>query len=187
MRDGKLWRASALALIVALAVMTVGVIAGCGGRDETTTTTSPSPGASSGSGIKVTKIAVITPEKGNDYGWNQQGVEGAQAAAAAVGAECIVQDGAGYGDITPIMNQLAAEEPQLIFPWASGYNTVGPQVGQQVGIAVTSSDPGTESANVPNLVQAVETNGQNGGISRVSSPARRARPARSPSWCPPRT
>jgi len=163
MRDGKLWRASALALILALAVMTVGVIAGCGGREETTTTTSPSPGASSASGIKVTKIAVITPEKGNDYGWNQQGVEGAQAAAAAVGAECIVQDGAGYGDITPIMNQLAAEEPQLIFPWASGYNTVGPQVGQQVGIAVTSSDPGTDSANVPNLVQAVETNGQNGG------------------------
>ena len=43
--------------------------------------------------------------------------------------QCIVQDGAGYGDITPIMNQLATQNPQLIFPWASGYNTVAPQHG----------------------------------------------------------
>jgi basic membrane protein A len=163
MRDGRLLRVIAVALILALAVVAVGVVAGCGSRSDTTTTTSPSPGSSSGSGIKVTKVAVITPEKGNDMGWNQQGVEGAQAAAASVGAECIVQDGAGYGDITPIMNQLATQEPQLIFPWASGYNTVGPQVAQQLQIAVTASDPGTESANVPQLVQAMETNGQDGG------------------------
>ncbi len=160
MRDGKLRGVVALVLILVIAVMAVAVVAGCGGRE--TDTESPSPGAS-GSGVEVTKIAVITPEKGNDYGWNQQGVEGAKAAAASVGAECIVQDGAGYGDITPIMNQLAGEDPQLIFPWASGYNTVGPQMAQQLNIAVTSSDPGSEEANVPGLVQAVETNGQNGG------------------------
>ena len=159
MRDGKLWRASALALILALAVVTAGVIAGCGGRSADTT--SPSPAASSG--VTLTKIAVITPEKGNDFGWNQQGVEGAQAAADAIGAELIVQDGAGYGDITPIMNQLVDAGAEFIFPWASGYNTVGPQVAQQTGVPVTASDPGTESANVPNLVQAMETNGQNGG------------------------
>jgi len=74
-----------------------------------------------------------------------------------------VQDGAGYGDITPIMNQLVDAGAEFIFPWASGYNTVGPQVAQQTGVPVTASDPGTESANVPNLVQAMETNGQNGG------------------------
>jgi len=159
MRDGKVWRASALALILALAVVTAGVIAGCGGRSADTT--SPSPAASSG--VTLTKIAVITPEKGNDFGWNQQGVEGAQAAADAIGAELIVQDGAGYGDITPIMNQLVDAGAEFIFPWASGYNTVGPQVAQQTGVPVTASDPGTESANVPNLVQAMETNGQNGG------------------------
>jgi len=159
MRDGKLWKASALTLILALTVMTVSAIAGCGGRSDDTT--SPSPAASSG--VKLTKIAVITPEKANDFGWNQQGVEGAQAAADAIGAELIVQDGAGYGDITPIMNQLVEAGAEFIFPWASGYNTVGPQVAQQTGVPVTASDPGTESANVPNLVQAMETNGQNGG------------------------
>ncbi len=157
MRDGKVWKLTALVLIIALAV----VIAGCGGRDETTTEDSPSPGASSG--VTLTKIAVITPEKGNDFGWNQQGVEGAQAAADSIGAELIVQDGAGYGDITPIMNQLVDAGAEFIFPWASGYNTVGPQVAQQMGVPVTASDPGAESANVPQLVQAMETNGQNGG------------------------
>jgi len=159
MRDGKLWKASALTLILALTVMTVSAIAGCGGRSDDTT--SPSPAASSG--VKLTKIAVITPEKANDFGWNQQGVEGAQAAADAIGAELIVQDGAGYGDITPIMNQLVEAGAEFIFPWASGYNTVGPQVAQQTGVPVTASDPGSESANVPQLVQAMETNGQNGG------------------------
>ena len=161
MRDGKVGKLMALALILALGLVTVGVIAGCG-RSDDTTASSPSPGSSTAS-VTLTKIAVITPEKGNDFGWNQQGVEGAQKAADAIGAELIVQDGAGYGDITPIMNQLVEAGAEFIFPWASGYNTVGPQVAQQTGVPVTASDPGNESANVPQLVQAMETNGQNGG------------------------
>ncbi len=159
MRGGKLRRVMALALVLALVVTAVALVAGCGGRSTSET----SPSASAGGGNTLTKIAVITPEKGNDYGWNQQGVEGAQKAADAIGAELIVQDGAGYGDITPIMNQLADAGAQFIFPWASGYNTVGPQMAKQLNIPVTASDPGSESANVPQLVQAMETNGQNGG------------------------
>ncbi|HJW75582.1 MAG TPA: BMP family ABC transporter substrate-binding protein [Thermoleophilia bacterium] len=148
---------AALAIIVLL--LAVLVAAGCG-REETTTSTA-SPAASPS--VQVTKMAVITPEKANDYGWNQQGVESAQNAADSVGAELIIQDGAGYGDITPIMNQLAGQDPDFIIPWASGYNTVGPQMAQQLQIPVTASDPGTESANVPGLVNAIETNGENGG------------------------
>ena len=159
MRGGKLRRVMALALVLALVVTAVALVAGCGGRSTSET----SPSASAGGGNTLTKIAVITPEKGNDYGWNQQGVEGAQKAADAIGAELIVQDGAGYGDITPNMNQLADAGAQFIFPWASGYNTVGPQMAKQLNIPGTASDPGSESANVPQLVQAMETNGQNGG------------------------
>jgi len=162
MRDHRNRRIVVGLLILALALSLVVLVAACGGRDDTTKDEGTAS-ASATPSVKVTKIAVITPEKGNDYGWNQQGVEGAQAAAESVGAECIVQDGAGYGDITPILNQLAAENPDLIFAWASGYNTVGPQMAQQLKIPITASDPGTESANVPGLVQAVETNGQNGG------------------------
>jgi len=158
MRAGRLLKASTSVLTLALAVTLVVLIVGCGGRSAGTA--SPSSGA--GAGVEVTKIAVITPEKANDYGWNQQAVAGAEAAAAAAGVECIVQDGAGYGDITPIMNQLAGDDPQLIFPWASGYNTVAPQVAQQARIAVTVNDAGSDSANVPGLVNDVETNSQNG-------------------------
>jgi basic membrane protein A len=160
MRDVKLLRVVTWALILALVVMAVAVIAGCSGRSETTTSTSPSAG--SGTGVKVTKVAVITPEKANDFGWNQQGVEGAKAAAASVGAQCIVQDGAGYGDITPILSQLAGQGPQLIYAWASGYNTVAPEVARQTGIPTMIVGAGGDAANVPGLVNDLETNSQNG-------------------------
>ena len=91
MRDG--WRSKARvpALTLVLAVAAAVALAGCAGR--ATATTSPSPGSSaSAGGVKVDKIAVVTPEKANDFGWNQQGVAGAEAAAVSAGAECIVQD-----------------------------------------------------------------------------------------------
>ena len=101
MREGKFHQGLVAALILVL-VLVLASAAACGGRDD-----SAEPAASESAGVELTKIAVITPEKGNDYGWNQQGVEGAQKAADAIGAELIVQDGAGYGDITPIMEQVA--------------------------------------------------------------------------------
>lgn len=156
MKCRRFLRLTAIMLVLTVLVAAVALSAGCGRDTE-------EPEASPSAGVQLTKIAVITPEKGNDYGWNQQGVEGAQAAADAIGAELIVQDGAGYGDITPIMEQLSSAGAEFIFPWASGYNTVGPTMAQQLNIPVTASDPGTEEANVPQLVQAMETNGQNGG------------------------
>ena len=131
---------------------------GCGGRGDSSAVTG-SPAA----GTDIEQVAIVTPEKANDYGWNQQGVAGVREAADVVGAELIVQDGAGYGDITPIMEQLAATGADFIVPWASGYNTVGPQVARTLGIPVTANDLGSEDASVPQLVQALETNGQNGG------------------------
>jgi basic membrane protein A and related proteins len=152
-----------LALLAILAVVLLGVLlASCGGRSETTSSGSPSAAPS----VQVTKVAVITPEKANDYGWNQVGVECVKKAAAAVGIapeNVIVEDGAGYGDISPIMSQLATQNPGLIFPWASGYNTVAPNMAQQLNIPVTSSDPGSESANVPGLVNAIEERAEKGG------------------------
>ena len=161
MRDGLRFRARGPALTLVLAMAVAVALAGCAGR--TTATTSPSPGTSaSAGGVKVDRIAVVTPEKANDFGWNQQGVAGAEAAAASVGAECIVQDGAGYGDITPILNQLAGAGPQLILAWASGYNTVAPQVARQTGIATVIVGAGGDSANIPGLVNDLETDAQNG-------------------------
>jgi basic membrane protein A len=146
-----------LAIVVLL--LSVVLAAGCGRSTSSTSSGSPSAEPS----VKVTKMAIITPEKANDFGWNQQGAEAAKKAADSVGATLIVQDGAGYGDITPIMTQLATQHPNFIIPWASGYDTVGPEMAKQLNLPVTASDPGTESANVPGLVNAIETNGQNGG------------------------
>ena len=61
-------------LAVVVLLLAVLAAAGCGGRSETTSTTSPAAPAA----VKVTTVAVITPEKANDYGWNQQGVESAR-------------------------------------------------------------------------------------------------------------
>jgi basic membrane protein A and related proteins len=146
-----------LAIVVLLLAVILTV--GCGRSENTTSTASPSASPS----VQITKMAIITPEKANDYGWNQQGAESAKKAADSVGATLIVQDGSGYGDITPIMSQLATQNPDFIIPWASGYDTVGPVMARQLNIPVTASDPGTESANVPGLVNAIETNGENGG------------------------
>ncbi len=156
MREGSLRHTAALPFLLTL-VAAVVLTAGCAGRS-----TDASSGSDPAAGVKVTKIAVITPEKANDFGWNQQAVECAQAAAEAAGAECIVQDGAGYGDITPILNQVAGEGPQLVFPWASGYNTVAPQVAQELQLPVVVCDAGGDSANIPGLVNDMETESQNG-------------------------
>ena len=41
--------------------------------------------ASAAGGTKVTSVAIATPAKTNDYGWNAQGVAGLEAAAKAYG------------------------------------------------------------------------------------------------------
>ena len=109
---------------------------------------------------KVTKIGIVSPEKANDYGWNQQGVEGAKAAAAAIGAQIEVADGAGYDDPGPILNQLADGGAQFIIAQASGYNTAAPQFAATKGIPVIVYD--VPSATKPGLVADIETNSQNG-------------------------
>ena len=54
------------------------------------------------------------------------------------------------------MNQLAGQTPQLIVAWASGYNTVAPNMAQQLSIPVDELRPRHRAANVPGLVNAIE-------------------------------
>jgi simple sugar transport system substrate-binding protein len=105
-------------------------------------------------------MAVIAPEKGNDFGWNQQGVDGAKAAAASVGATIEVADGAGYDDPGPILRQLADGGAQFIVAHASGYNTAAPQFAAETGIPVIVYD--APDATTPGLVADVLTNAQEG-------------------------
>jgi simple sugar transport system substrate-binding protein len=105
-------------------------------------------------------MGIIAPEKGNDFGWNQQGVEGAKAAAAAVGATIEVADGAGYDDPAPILRQLADGGAKFIVAQASGYNTAAPKFADETKVPVLVYDLPT--ATKAGLVADVETNSQNG-------------------------
>ena len=62
----------------------------------------------------VKTIAILTPEEGSDYGWNQQGVDAAKAAAKAAGIKVVVAEGLGYGDVRPTLRELAEEGADLL-------------------------------------------------------------------------
>ena len=55
---------------------------------------------------KVANFAIVTPEKGSDYGWNQQSIEAARKIATDRGIEVNVADNSGYEDVTPILREL---------------------------------------------------------------------------------
>ena len=88
----------------------------------------------------VKSIAILTPEDGTDYGWNQQGVEAAKAAAKATGVEVVVAQGLGYGDVRPTMRELATDGASLLIAHASGYNTAAPEIGAEMKIPVAIVD-----------------------------------------------
>lgn len=89
---------------------------------------------------EISSIAILTPEAGTDYGWNQQGIDGAKAAAAAAGIEAIVAENLGYGDVRPTLRELAEDKPGLIIAHASGYNTAAPEIGAETGVKVAIVD-----------------------------------------------
>lgn len=110
---------------------------------------------------ELLKIGYISPEAATDYGWNQQGLVGAQAAAAAAGAELIQADNSGYGDPGPVLGQLRDDGAQLIIAQASGYTTVAAQFAKDNNIPVIVFDQPEMTS--PGLVADVATNSGQGG------------------------
>jgi simple sugar transport system substrate-binding protein len=111
----------------------------------------------------ITKIAVVAPEEGTDYGWNQEGVESAKDVAKWLGAKIEVADGAGYGDIGPILRDLANGGAQWIVAWASGYGTVAPQIAKQTGVPVLVIGA-FEQGLIPGISADIETMAQQGSF-----------------------
>ncbi|MCP4385908.1 MAG: BMP family ABC transporter substrate-binding protein [Hyphomicrobiales bacterium] len=91
----------------------------------------------------VEAIAVLTPEEGTDFGWNQQGVDAAKAAGEAAGVEVLVAQGLGYGDIRPTLRELAEEGADLMIAHASGYNTAAPEIANELNVPVAIVDTPT--------------------------------------------
>ena len=116
--------------------------------------------SSSAFGDDIDTIAVLTPEQGSDFGWNQQGVDAAKAAAEATGVDIIVAEGLGYGDVRAPMRELAADGADLMIAHASGYNTAGPEIAAEVGVPVAIVD--SPNALEPGLVADYTLSGHEG-------------------------
>lgn len=96
--------------------------------------------AGSAYAAEVKSIAILTPEEGTDYGWNQQGVDAAKAAGEVTGVKVIVAQGLGYGDVRPTMRELASDGASLLIAHASGYNTAAPEIGAEMKVPVAIVD-----------------------------------------------
>lgn len=117
-------------------------------------------GAVAANAVQVNAIAILVPEEGTDFGWNQQGVDAAVAAANATGVEVIKAEGLGYGDIRPTLRELAADGASLMIAHASGYNTAAPEIAAETGVPVAIVD--SPEALVPGLVADYTLSGHEG-------------------------
>ncbi len=149
-------------LFAALAILLIaafGVVA-CGSDDSD----DDSGGGSSSekaSESPISSFAIIAPEKGNDYGYNQQGVDAAKKIASDRGIDLEVADGSGYEDIAPILRDLATTGgAEFVIAQASGYNTIAPDVAEQTGVPMIVWD--NPEANTPGVTANVSTESQEG-------------------------
>lgn len=122
--------------------------------------TDPSAATSPAAPIGLDVVGFASPEKANDFGWNQQGLEGAQHAAAAVGARLEVADGIGYDNVGPALRELADSGSKLIIAHAAGYGTIGAETAQQFGVPVLVFNK--PDAMQPGLVADVKNSPQEG-------------------------
>lgn len=153
-RRGRRPLRAALATLVAGGLL---LTAGCAGRDAG----GPAAGTdgASGSGAPVARIAIATPEKETDHGWNQQGLVGARAAGEALGIAVDEHENIGYDGTETLLTQIAEgdgsdEAPDLLIAHASGFTSAGHRVGLQTGVPtlvvdVESNEPGTVATVIP--------------------------------------
>src|SRR5256885_14784813 len=71
----------------------------------------------------VKQVAIATPAKPSDYGWNQQGYNGAKAAAASVGAKFVAQTNIGYDKTKAVLRQITQGFASFSIRHTSGYST----------------------------------------------------------------
>ena len=152
-RDGRRGGRMRRLAVVAVLLLPGLIAAGCGGDDD-------DDSGDGGGEASISKFAIVAPEKGNDYGWNQQGVEGAEEVGDKDGIQVEVADNSGYEDIAPILRELSTSGPEFVIAQASGYNTTAPDVAASTGTPVLVWD--NPEANVPNTSANAGTASQQG-------------------------
>jgi basic membrane protein A len=108
----------------------------------------------------VKQVAIATPAKPSDYGWNQQGYNAAKTAAASVGAKFVAQTNIGYDKTESVLRQLAQGGAGFIVAHASGYDTIAARIAQQLKVPVITYDIPTQLTK--NYVSNITTSSQQG-------------------------
>jgi basic membrane protein A len=154
-RGGRRPRGPRLLLLAIVPLLAAVAITGCGGDDD------DDDGGDGGGEAPISSFAIVAPERGNEYGWNQQGVEGAEQVASDLGIEVEVADNAGYEDISPILRELSTTGgAEFVVAHASGYNTTAPDVAAQTGVPMLVWD--NPEANEPEISANAGTASQEG-------------------------
>ncbi len=135
------------------------VLAACTSQGSSSTS-APASSSASAKSTKVTSITIALPAKVSDYGWNQQGVNAANAVGQQIGATVNVVSDLGYNNTESLLAQLAQKHPGLLIAHASGYDTAAQQVAQQYKVPVMTYDVATQL--VPGLVSNITTSAQEG-------------------------
>lgn len=153
-------RLRGISLMAAVALLSL-LVAACGSSSSNSSTSSGGGSkSSSGAGSKVKTIAIVTPAKTNDYGWNAQGVDAAKAAGSSVGATVKVTSDIGYDKTPTVLRQVALTKPQLLIAHASGFDTAAQRIGQQYKVPTVTYDIPTMKS--PGAVSNITTESQQG-------------------------
>jgi simple sugar transport system substrate-binding protein len=108
----------------------------------------------------VKQVAIATPAKPSDYGWNQQGYNAAKAAAASVSAKFVAQTNIGYDKTESVLRQLAQGGADFIIAHASGYDTIASRIATQYKVPIMTYDIPTQLT--PGYVSNITTSSQQG-------------------------
>ncbi len=121
------------------AAIALSVIAAACGSSSSSSSSAASSGSASAGASKGT-IAIATPAKTNDYGWNAQGYSAAQQAAAADGLKVNLVQDIGYNKTDTVLRQLALTKPTLMIAHASGYDTSAQRIAEQYKVPTITYD-----------------------------------------------
>jgi basic membrane protein A len=109
---------------------------------------------------KVTKVGFASPAKASDYGWNEQGYNGAKAAAKSTRAQFKAVTNIGYDKTEVILRQLINSGSNFIVAHASGYDTIATRLAKQYKVPMITYDVPTNLAK--GYVSYITTSSQEG-------------------------
>ncbi|NIO03239.1 MAG: BMP family ABC transporter substrate-binding protein [Proteobacteria bacterium] len=104
------------------------------------------------------RVAIILPASRADQGWNQQGADSLESLKKKWCLTIEIAENQGYGDIKPVIRDLADKGFNLIIAHASGYQTTAPEVAAEKGVRVVTIE--NAKAVKPGLVSDIDTEAQ---------------------------